>query len=379
MIALSLENAIKLMYLIFMHILNKLKLFLRPPGGGIYAVSSGSDIALPLWKSIYKTTQDNKVFSIWKKNLQNIHHAKVILIGIPSDVGAGYLRGANMGPIEIRKVFYRNKYVQSCLKSKDLIDIGDVRVIPQLLYDEMLNSKQIREHRKQMYSSHQSLPVSPLSILQEVIHILFSLNPNIKILAIGGDHSITWPILKAYAQKFQRNFCVLHIDAHTDLLKSRLGIDYCFGTWAYHANNLIGRNKRLVQVGIRKSGKPKSHWEKMLDVKQFWAKDILKNPKKAQSQILSHLRSLDLNQVYISNDIDGTGMEYAAATGTAEPQGLTPKFVCDLIQKVGQEFEVIGSDLVEVAPVLHLDHTGEPQKTLKVSTQYLVQTLKEIL
>ncbi|MBI2645505.1 MAG: arginase family protein, partial [Deltaproteobacteria bacterium] len=170
-----------------------------------------------------------------------------------------------------------------------------------------------------------------------------------------------------------------HFDAHTDLLKSRMGIDYCFGTWAYHANDLIGRSQRLVQVGIRKSGKTKEHWEKTLQVKQFWAKDILKNPKRAEAQILDHLHSLKLNKVYISNDIDGTGMEYAAATGTAEPHGLTPKFVSNLIQKVGEEFEVIGGDLVEVAPPLHLDHKGEPKKTLDVGTHYILHTLQMML
>ena len=347
----------------------KLSLMLRPPGKGIYVVSAGPTTTLP-----------PKALSLWKKKFSQISKAKVILIGIPSDCGAGYLRGANMGPLELRKVLYKNKTFLKYIQSKDIIDIGDVFVIPQLLYDEMLSPQQLQKHRKELYTSpHLKLPVSPLSILREVIKIIFVLNPNAKIFALGGDHSITWPILKAYPQKFFQNFCVLHFDAHTDLLKSRMGIDYCFGTWAYHANDLIGRKQRLIQVGIRKSGKPKAHWEKTLQVKQFWTKDILKNPKRAEAQILDHLHSLKLDKVYISNDIDGTGMEYAAATGTAEPHGLTPKFVSGLIEKVGKEFEVIGSDLVEVAPVLHLDHKGEPQKTLHVSSLYILKTLHSML
>ena len=361
--------------------LNKLKLFLRPPGSGIYTVSSGREIALPLWKLIFKTTKESSVINQWQKNLHKITKAKIILIGIPSDCGAGYLRGANMGPLEIRKTLFKHKRFLKWIHHDDVLDIGDVIVIPQLLDDGMLNQKQIQRHRSFLYPHHadQKLPVSPLSILENAIQTIFTINPRAKIISLGGDHSISWPILKVYAQKLRRNFCVLHFDAHTDLLKSRLGVDYCFGTWAYHTNNLIGRNQKLVQVGIRRSGNSKSHWEKTLNVKQFWAKEILKNPKKAQNEILSHLKSLAVSNVYISNDIDGTGMEYAAATGTAEPHGLTPKFVIDLIQKVGREFNIIGGDLVEVAPVLHLNHSGEPQKTLRVSGQYISTTIQAML
>ncbi len=352
-----------------MNPLKKLTLMLRPPGKGIYVVSAGPTTSLP-----------SKALSLWKKNFSHISKAKVILIGIPSDCGAGYLRGANMGPLELRKVLYQNKTFLKYIQSKDVIDLGDVFVIPQLLVDEMLTSAQIQKHRRELYASaNLKLPVSPLSILSETIKIILTLNPKAKIMALGGDHSITWPILKAYSQKFFQNFCVLHFDAHTDLLKSRMGIDYCFGTWAYHANDLIGRNQRLVQVGIRKSGKTKKHWEKILQVKQFWAKYILRNPSKATDEIIKHLHSLKLNKIYISNDIDGTGMEYAAATGTAEPHGLTPKFVSGLIEKVGKEFEIIGGDLVEVAPVLHLNHKNEPQKTLRVSCHYILKTLHSML
>ena len=58
---------------------------------------------------------------------------------------------------------------------------------------------------------------------------------------------------------------LLHFDAHTDLLQERLGIQYCFATWAYHANELLRRDGRLVQVGIRASGRSQSHWESSLE------------------------------------------------------------------------------------------------------------------
>lgn len=358
-----------------MNFIERLELLLRPPGKGVFAVSTGVDMASSLLEDIYQTSDEKKISFLWKETFQKIKKSRVALIGIPSDCGAGILRGANMGPLHLRETLYKKPFFQKYLKDQTLLDIGDVFVVPQLLSDDMLSSFQKEKNQDYIYPHIQdrTLPVSPLSILKEVIEILFSLNPDIKILALGGDHSISWPIIQMYSKKI--SFGILHIDAHTDLLKSRLGIDHCFGTWAYHANEAIGRKGRLVQVGIRRSGHDQNHWEKTCDVKQFWAPDILKNENKALKDILKHLRSLNLKNFYISNDIDGTGMEYAAATGTAEKKGLNPEFVSKLIETVGKEYKIIGADLVEVAPVLNLNIKGEPQKTLEVACQYIEKTL----
>lgn len=359
--------------------LQKLEWMLRPPGKGIYTVSTGAGLASSIWKKIYKTTDFQKVTDGWKQSLSKIKSSKIALIGIPSDVGAGIVRGTNMGPIGLREFLYRDAGFKKRIGADEIVDIGDIIVIPQLLYDEMLSQTQIEKCRKELYPDiPEKLPVSPLSILKEVTGLLFKLNPEIKIFALGGDHSISWPLIESYAKR-HGPFAILHFDAHTDLLESRLGIDYCFGTWAHHANRVIGGNGRLVQVGIRVSSKPKAHWEKKEGVKQFWADEILRNPKKAMEHILRHLHSLNLKNLYISNDIDGTGMEYAAATGTPEGKGLSPKFVSDLIQKVGKSFQIIGADLVEVAPVLHLNKRGEPGKTLRVAKDYIIKTIQSMI
>src|SRR6188472_686927 len=62
---------------------------------------------------------------------------------------------------------------------------------------------------------------------------------------------------------------IVQPDAHTDLLPDRLGIPICFATWSYHANELIGRQGRMVQVGTRASRFPREYWESRLDVRQF--------------------------------------------------------------------------------------------------------------
>ena len=61
---------------------------------------------------------------------------------------------------------------------------------------------------------------------------------------------------------------IIHFDAHTDLLTERLGIDLCFGSWCTHILEDLNSPSHLVQLGIRSSGKTKSHWENTFGVKQ---------------------------------------------------------------------------------------------------------------
>ena len=75
--------------------------------------------------------------------------------------------------------------------------------------------------------------------------------------------------------------------------------------------------------------------------------------------------------MYVSNDIDGTGSEYAAATGTPEPDGLHPDFVRELTARLRARFPLLGGDLVEVAPPLAHGLPGEPERTLDVAAAYL--------
>ncbi|MBC8133601.1 MAG: arginase family protein, partial [Deltaproteobacteria bacterium] len=163
-------------------------------------------------------------------------------------------------------------------------------------------------------------------------------------------------------------------DAHTDLLPERLGVKYCFATWAYHANDLIGRGGRLVQVGVRASRHPRQHWESTLGVRQFWAEDIASRGENAVlDEILAHLRAVGIRDVYLSNDIDGTDAAEAPATGAPEGGGLSVGFVRRLIARLGQEVSLIGADLVEVAPPIGAPEAA--QRTVNVGAHYVLDSL----
>jgi arginase family enzyme len=190
---------------------------------------------------------------------------------------------------------------------------------------------------------------------------------------LGGDHSVAWPVVAALAARVREPWAIVHADAHTDLLPERLGVKICFATWAYHANELLGRGGRLVQVGVRASGRPQQHWESTLGVRQFWASDVRARGEAVIDDIIVHLSKLGVQRVYLSNDIDATDAADAPATGAPEPDGLRPAFVRALIARVGAAFPLLGADVVEVAPPIGA--AAEAQRTAAVAAGYMLESL----
>lgn len=364
--------------------LDELALLLRPAGGGLYLVSTGRDAQLALQRRLYGATTDAEVDARFRATLARIEDAKAFVLGVPSDVGAGFRRGANLGPQAIRTRLLEDvKDWPERANELGVVDIGDVFVVPQLLHDEMLSEAQKEATRAALYPSvpageRATLPVSPLSIAERALDLVFSINPRIAPLVLGGDHSTAWPVASALSRARKDRWAIVQPDAHTDLLEHRLGIKYCFATWSWHANELFGRDGRMVQVGTRASRHDRGHWESSLGVRQLWAEECRRDPEAALDAILSHLKAKDVASVYFSNDIDGTDSEHADATGTPEPAGLEPEFLVTLIRRLGSEIGMLGGDVMEVAPPLR-DKPDSTERTVGLAARYLRETIGAVL
>ncbi len=346
--------------------LDRLRLFLRPPGRGMLTVSTGGDWASRLAKLLYGSDSPAVVASAWEDSLQKIRRVRCLGFGIPSDTGAGIVKGANLGPIGIREA-YLTKYKTL---PKDFLDLGDVATVPHLLHDEMLNSTQIKDVADALYDGKGvGLPVSPLSIAEAVLETLWELNPDARVAMLGGDHSTTWPMIRGYAKRYREELGLLHFDAHTDLLAARFGVKYCFATWAHHAMKLL-KPHRLVQVGIRVSGKDKAYWTEKYPVVQHWAHEVLGNETAIADTIAEHFEAQGVTKLYISNDIDGTDSHWASATGTPETKGLHPEFVLKLIARLSRQFDVVGGDVTEVAPPLSGRREFGEEPTCQLAAEY---------
>lgn len=360
-------------------VLDELALYLRPPGQGIHTVSTGK--AELEAKTRAYLGPDFDPARPWREHLEGVLAAEVAILAIPSDTGAGIVRGAARGPEAIR----------AALGRAPVFDLGDVFCVPQLLDEAMLSTEQRRRTQDALWSElpesrRRTLPVSPLGMAERARRLLMSIAPWLRVLMLGGDHTVTWPVLVPLLDPAiggpTDDLGIVHFDAHTDLLPERLGITYCFATWAYHANAALLANAsanapraRMIQLGIRASQKPREHWEQTLGVRQIWADEARSlSPAALAELVVEHLRERGVRRVYVTNDIDGTDAHFAAACGTPEPDGLAPEQVQAVIAAVGRAFDVIGADLVELAPGLSLD-VQAADRTVQTALQYTYETL----
>jgi agmatinase len=201
---------------------------------------------------------------------------------------------------------------------------------------------------------------------------------------IGGDHSVSYPMVRAYleAKKAQgKKVALVHFDAHTDLMEERLGIDLCFGTWTSQVIPYLESPKHLVQIGIRASGKERDHWEHKFGHTQIWAQEVFDRGANAiADKIVADLKALDVEEIYISFDIDVLDQEYAGATGTPESGGLSPHEPMLIMQTLFENFRISGADMVEIAPQVKSAAIKqiEPETTLMVASSlstFLIQAM----
>lgn len=160
------------------------------------------------------------------------------------------------------------------------------------------------------------------------------------ICMLGGEHSVSAPVIKAHAEKFH-DISVLQIDAHADLR------DTYDGTPHSHASIMARVVKDLripsVQVGIRSISADEARMLNTgLPTKIFWAKDIVGKTNWIDAAVDSLTES-----VYLTIDIDGLDPSLVPTTGTPEPGGLGWYETLALIRTLAKKRRVIGMDLVE--------------------------------
>ena len=169
-------------------------------------------------------------------------------------------------------------------------------------------------------------------------------------LALGGEHSLTPPLVSAAAKKFP-GLTVLQIDAHADLREAYQGNP------ASHASAMrrIVEICPAVQVAIRSLSIEESKAIPQLRTKIYWARDIARAP--AESWIPRVVADLS-EHVYLTVDLDGFDPAYMPATGTPEPGGLDWYQVTALIRAVARSRKIVAADVVELLPQ-HGDHASD--------------------
>jgi agmatinase len=161
------------------------------------------------------------------------------------------------------------------------------------------------------------------------------------VVMLGGEHSITTGLVKAYKEKFN-DLSVLQIDAHSDLRDNYKGTKYNHGCVMSRVREICP----ITQVGIRSQ---EINEEKIDKKRIFFAKDIHNNDQwmdKAISQLSSN--------VYITIDLDGLDPSIMPSTGTPEPGGLLWYQTIRFLKKLAKQKNIVGFDVVELAPIKEL-------------------------
>ena len=181
---------------------------------------------------------------------------------------------------------------------------------------------------------------SPEAVFEIVYNTTKKLLESGKYLTFfGGEHSVSIGVIKAFYEKYP-DLTVLQLDAHADLRSSYEGTDYNHACAVHDAGN----NANLIQVGIRSmdsSEKPYLNKDKC-----FFAEDIYGTTDWMDKSI-----DLMTDNVYLTIDLDVFDPSIMPSTGTPEPGGLNWNTVIRYLRKVFESKNVVGFDIVELAPI----------------------------
>jgi len=236
----------------------------------------------------------------------------VTIVGFPSDVNSSFLRGPAKAPAAIRAALNSdssNSFTESGLNlraSGVMTDGGDV-AISETQADLEVIERRVRDE----------------------------LEGGASVLGLGGDHSITYPVVRAYAKRYP-DLSIVHIDAHPDLYPIFEGNRFSHA--CPFARILEDTSVRtLVQIGIRT----------MNDVQRAVA-DRFRVRVFSPSQLQDSWAALPSGPVYVSLDLDGLDPSFAPGISHREPGGLTVREVLDVVRRIPGR--VVGADVVELNP-----------------------------
>lgn len=243
------------------------------------------------------------------------------LIGIPFDGNSTFLKGPALAPPRMRQADIdgsANRYAESgieMINGKNYIDLNDI-------YFPSSDSENAYGIIKQIFRKH--------------------INKDDKIIALGGDHSVSFPIVESYAEVYD-DLHILHFDAHADVYDNFDNNPYS------HASpfaRIMERDivKSLTQVGIRTLNAHQKEQAEKFNINIIEMKDF-------SFDFIRKLKS----PLYVSIDLDVLDPAFAPGVSHHEPGGMTSRELITAIQMT--EAEIVGADIVEYNPVRDINDT----------------------
>jgi agmatinase len=259
--------------------------------------------------------------------LEQLERADIAVVGVPFDAGVSYRPGARFGPAHVREASRLLRPYNPALDAApfalaQVADAGDIAVNPF----DILEAIETIEREASAF-----------------------LERGIRLVAIGGDHTIALPFLRALAKRHGQ-LALLHFDAHLDTWDTYFGAAYTHGTPFRRAfeEGLLDTDA-LCHVGTRG---PLYGREDLDDDRRFGfgivtSADVYRLGVVAVAQRLRE--RIGSRPLYVSVDIDVLDPAHAPGTGTPEAGGLTSRELLELLRAL-RGTRLVGADVVEVSP-----------------------------
>ncbi len=262
---------------------------------------------------------------------QSLSDVDIGLVGIPYDGALTNRPGARHGPREVRNQSSLMRAINHVTRTNPyelcrIADVGDVNFTQA--FDIVATHNEITDF------------------------IQLLLSQDVMPLSVGGDHSISLPVLRALAK--DRPVAMIHIDAHTDTWDSFQGSKFNHGAPFRRAveENLIDPTK-TIQIGIRGAQNVSEGWDysDKCGMRVIFIEEFISN---GVASVAAETRDLIGDRpVYLTFDIDGLDPVYAPGTGTPEIGGITTIQALELIRGL-RGLNYVAADLVEVSPPFDL-------------------------
>lgn len=244
-----------------------------------------------------------------------LEQSDIVLVPVPYDGTSTYGKGADKGPDAI-------------LDASENMELYDIETKSEVYKQGVFIAPAVTEDS------------SPEAMTEEVDKTITSyLSKGKFVTMLGGEHSVSIGAIRAFNRKYN-NLNVLQLDAHSDLRPEYMG-SACNHACALHE---ASKTCNTVQVGIRSMDTVELPFVK--EENFFTSYAIRKNPN-WQDDVLNRLSG----NVYITIDLDAFDPSIMPSTGTPEPGGLLWNETLDLLKKVFKKCNVVGFDIVELAPM----------------------------
>lgn len=251
------------------------------------------------------------------------------IVGVPFDGGSSYRTGQRFGPLGVRevsslgRVFHWGR-MQSFTEKIRVADIGDIPIVP---VDLAKSYQRIEDFYDKVLSGSSR-----------------------RLIAVGGDHSVTLPMLRAVRKSVGKPVRLIHFDAHMDTYPAAWDCEYHHGSFLRHAveEGLVNAAGSL-QIGLRGplAGRDDLDFIQKHGLRVAQVDDIRRGA--GVSDFIKTLPDFGDDPTYITFDVDCLDPAYAPGTGTPVPGGLTTYETQQILRALRVK-RLVGADVVEVLP-----------------------------